>query len=120
MRTISISLSLLFLCFSIFPIYAERGYVFHVLDVTHPEVVKPNEEFNIDVKIGYWIGPYYRNRIQLQIRVFDYNNDQIILIKNFEYNQFMILELYLRSFIAKFIGGHGFLNKESQYSIINN
>lgn len=69
---------------------AEKGYGFQILDVSYPQVVKPNEAFQIDVRIHYWIGPYYRDKIQLQVRIIDHDNEATVLIQNFPYNEYNV------------------------------
>lgn len=69
---------------------AEKGYGFQIVDVSYPQVVKPNEAFQIDVKIHYWIGPYYRDKIQLQVRIVDQDSEVTILIQNFPYDEYNV------------------------------
>ena len=70
--------------------FAEKGYGFQVVDVTYPQTVSPNENLLISVTIHYWIGPYFRDKIQLQIRVYDYDKDATILIRNYPYEKYNV------------------------------
>lgn len=68
--------------------FAEKGYGFQVANVAHPQNVRPNESFLMEVTIHYWIGPYFREKIQLQVRVYDIDNGATILIQNYPYEEY--------------------------------
>ncbi len=78
----------LLLLFNATSAFGEKGYGFQVVNVAHPQNVRPNESFLIDVTIHYWIGPYFREKIQLQIRVYDIDNGATILIQNYPYDEY--------------------------------
>jgi len=86
-KTLIIMFALLFL-FNATSAFGEKGYGFQVVNVTHPQNVRPNESFLIDVTIHYWIGPYFREKIQLQVRVYDIDNGATILIQNYPYDEY--------------------------------
>jgi len=90
MRILFSFLLLTLLCGPLFSARGEMGYGFQVVNVSYPEVVVPSETFEIDVTIHYWIGPYFRDKIQLQIRIIDLNNDATILIQDFSYDQYNV------------------------------
>jgi len=71
-------------------IFAEKGYGFQVVNVAYPQFVRPNETFQISVTIHYWIGPYFRDKVQLQMRVYDHGNDATVLIENHAYDEYNV------------------------------
>jgi zinc-ribbon domain len=90
MKKLLLFIFVLLFSFNLTSALAEKGYGFQVVNVTYPQNVRPNENFLIYVTIHYWIGPYFRDKIQLQVRVHDIDKDATILIQNYPYEEYNV------------------------------